>query len=439
MKRVITIVGTSLLTNYLKKRNTIETDCKSIENKPCINYDEEIERVKKIKKALLPFARNGNDSCAELTTILKLQSIYEDIEIFLIATDTIESVLICEVLQEVLEEKNININFDFTTSTINDLRVHRLDYFNKGIHNLIDNIFSIITNDKGHVFKSNEVIFNITGGYKAIIPYFSTIAQVFNYEIVYTFEDKNYSSDLLEIKPLPIEIDRGLLELYYPYLDNVSLIKDDIEKRLTDLGLYDNGLTPLGKIALLTIKNTPLSKDVFGHFIEYKLYEYCVKNFFDKSFKESCLDFEYSNIGHGVALGKGLTDIDIMLEKGNEVVWIEVKPISYLIDESNKNKLIEQIRDKQLAKWEESNFKNKILKKYILVVYLYQENIINTIKKEVIEEFNKLFSSMIDFSICYFTIGLSKSDNKINTITSATYQTVMKDFQIKQLKRIDNV
>jgi len=44
-----------------------------------------------------------------------------------------------------------------------------------------------------------------------------------------------------------------------------------------------------------------------------------------------------------VGLGKNLTDIDIMLQKENEIVWIEVKPISYLIDKYNRDKLLIQI------------------------------------------------------------------------------------------------
>jgi len=41
----------------------------------------------------------------------------------------------------------------------------------------------------------------------------------------------------------------------------------------------------LVKDALLTVKNTPLSKDVFGHFLEYKVYEYFIQNLFDKKFQ----------------------------------------------------------------------------------------------------------------------------------------------------------
>ena len=439
MKKIITTVGTSLLSNYLEKNRDIDTHYTLIKNKSYSKYIKEQnanigKRVKKIKDKLLPFAKNSDSSCAELTSIKKLQEKDDEIEIHLIATDTIESVLVCEVLIEVLE---INIYFDKEKDIIENLKIDKVENFTKGINGLIYRIFSLIKNNKGNVLKSNEVIFNITGGFKGVIPYFSTIAQIFDYEIVYTFEDKSNSKELIEIKPLPIEIDRGLLEIYYPYLDNPSLIKNDIEIRLASLGLYNNGLTPLGKIALLTVKNTPLSKDVFGHFIEYKVYEYFVQNLFDKKFQCECLDFEYEKIGHGVGLGKSLTDIDIMLQKESEIVWIEVKPISYLIDEINKNKLITQIRDKQLAKWSESNFKDKQLKKYILVVYLYNSTILNQVQTE---EFKKLFEEKnMDFDICYFKIKLAKSDKKEETITSATYQTVMKDFSIKQLKRIDNV
>jgi len=442
MKKIITTVGTSLLTNYLEKHDDIKLYCKSIKNKSYSEYAKSTiqkakqidKRVEKIKKPLLNYAKNSDSSCAELTSIKKLQEKYKDIEVYLIATDTIESVLVCEILKEVLGK---NIKFDKEKDIIQSLKIDKIENFTKGINNLIDRIFSLIVNDKKIVLKSDEVIFNITGGFKGVIPYFSTIAQIFDYKIIYTFEDKANSNELIEIKPLPIEIDRGLLELYYPYLDNPLLIENDIKERLVSLGLYDNNITPLGKIALLTVKNTPLSKDVFGHFVEYKVYEYFIQNLFDKKFQCECLDFEYTKVGHGVGLGRNLTDIDIMLQKENEIVWIEVKPISYLIDEFNKDKLLTQIRDKQLAKWSESNFKDEQLKKYILVVYFYDSTILNQVK---IKEFQELFKNKnIDFDVCYFQIKLSKSDKKEETITSATYQTVMKDFSIKQLKRIDNV
>ena len=97
MKKIITTVGTSLLTNYLKDYRCIDTHYSLIKNK---SYSEYIKyknanigkRIKKIKDELLPFAKNSDSSCAELTSIKKLQEKDDEIEIHLIATDTIESV-----------------------------------------------------------------------------------------------------------------------------------------------------------------------------------------------------------------------------------------------------------------------------------------------------------------------------------------------------------
>ena len=433
--KVITTVGTSLFTNYDDKNFG-----KALENR---EYWKNIERFESRLQPTIEKLQNftnqkGFEACAELTSIKKLKDKYKSLEIYLIATDTLKSYISAEVIKTFLEKEGIKVRFEKSEEhIIKDLNIDNEENFTKGINNLIDVIFNQITNDKKIVLKPDEIIFNITGGYKGIIPYFSTIAQIFDYEIVYTFEDKSKSNELIEIKPLPIEIDRGLLEIYYPYLDNQSLITDDIKEKLLNLGLYsDNQLTSIGKIALLTVKNTPLSKDVFGHFIEYKVYEYFVQKLFDKQFKSDCLDFEYSKVGHGVKLGKGLSDIDIMLEKDDDIVWIEVKPISYIIDKNNIKKLLEQIT-KQLEKWSESKLKNKKIKKYILVIYLYDKNILTEAK---VDEFRKLFEEKkINFDICYFQIKLTKSDKKDATITSSTYQTVMKDFQINKLERIDNV
>jgi len=421
MKKIITIVGISIFENN-------DVDFTQIKGQSLLEYENYIDEIEEIKQEIKNF-----DS-AEITVAEK----YKNEEIVLIASDTLESIVAAEIIKDFLEKEEIKVRFEKSEEhIIKDLNIDNKENFTKGINNLIDVIFNQITNDKKIVLKPDEIIFNITGGYKGIIPYFSTIAQIFDYEIVYTFEDKSKSNELIEIKPLPIEIDRGLLEIYYPYLDNQSLITDDIKEKLLNLGLYsDNQLTPLGKIVLLTVKNTPLSKDVFGHFIEYKVYEYFVQKLFDKQFKSDCLDFEYSKVGHGVKLGKGLSDIDIMLEKDDDIVWIEVKPISYIIDKNNIKKLLEQIT-KQLEKWSESKLKNKKIKKYMLVIYLYDKNILTEAK---VDEFRKLFEEKkINFDICYFQIKLTKSDKKDATITSSTYQTVMKDFQINKLERIDNV
>ena len=434
--KIITTVGTSLFTNYGDNLG------KEFENK---EYWKNIKRYETRLEPILDKLKKFIDdkkyeSCAELSSIKKFidkRNIDKnDIEIVLIATDTMQSYLVAEVLKKFLEKNNYKVHFkENKFHIIKYLNIDNQMHFQQGVDNLIEAIFKFITKN-GEVLQSSEVVFNISGGYKGIIPYTTLIAQIFKYEIIYTFE--NQDSELLIIDALPIEFSRGLLELYFPYLNNLNIINNNIRNELENIGLIKNNeLTSLGKIALYSVKNTPLSKDVFGHFIEYKIYEYFVQKLFDNSFHNECLNFEYSKVGHGVGLGKNLTDIDIMLQKENEIVWIEVKPISYLIDEKKKNELLVQIRDKQVGKWSELNFRDKELKKYILIVYLYDKTLLKEIQ---VKEIQDLFENKkIDFAICYFQISLSKSDKRKKSITSATYQTIMKDFQIKKLERIENV
>jgi hypothetical protein len=441
MKKVITTVGTSLISNYLKENKTLN-HYEIIKEKPSSEYENEKRRIEKIKNDLMNFARKKDNACAEITSINKIKEKYsgEELEIVLLASDTLDSIIVSEILEKIMSNNEVKVLFSRENSVVNSLRVDKKESFIKGINNLIDKIFNLIKK-KDAVLKPKEVLFNITGGYKGTIPYFSTIAQIFDYEIVYTFEEYVNSKDIIEIKPLPVEIDRGMLELYYPYINDVNLINGDIKNQLIELGLYDGeNLTPIGKIALFSVKNTPLSKDVFGHFMEYKVYEYFINLLFDKKYCECLGDFNLSEVKHGESLGKNLTDIDILLANdNNEIVWIEVKPVLYLIDKKKNDELKEQILNRQLSKLKNSpKFKNKKLRKYLLVVYGYSRD---HIKNECIENLTEIFNSgNIDFDICYFEIKLAKSDKKEHkTITSATYHTVMKDFILKKLERITNV
>lgn len=155
MKKIITTVGTSLLSNYLENNSDINNYYKAIKDKSYGEYDNENRRVEKIKEKLLSFAKESNSS-AELTSIMKLKEKYDEIEVYLIATDTIESVLICEVLKEVLEKKNITVVFEANKDTIRKLQIKDNSDFEIGLKNLIAK-FHEISNKK-----YNDVLLNIT-------------------------------------------------------------------------------------------------------------------------------------------------------------------------------------------------------------------------------------------------------------------------------------
>jgi len=215
MKKIITTVGTSLLTNYLEKHDDIKSYCKSIKNKSYSKYEKEAKRVKKIKEKLLPFAKKEN-SCAEITSIKKLQEKYEDIEVYLIATDTIESVLVCEILKDILENVKFNPEYD----VIDKLQVENYKDFKEGLSNLINRLYGITSS------YYDNVILNITGGYKAIIPYLTIFGQVNSIPLYYVFEN---SDSLISIPKIPLSIDEGLFDKYWKEFEEI--IKEGVVEK----------------------------------------------------------------------------------------------------------------------------------------------------------------------------------------------------------------
>ncbi len=245
MKKIITTVGTSLFTNYLEQNSDISILYQAIKDKPYYEYHKEERRVNRIKNKLLEFAKKEN-SCAEITSIAKLRDKYEDIEVFLIATDTIESVVVCEVLEKVLPNVKFNAEYD----VIDKLQVENYKDFKEGLSELIKRLYKIASN------YYDNLILNITGGYKAVIPYLTIFGQVNAVPLYYVFEN---SDSLISIPKIPLSIDEKLFDKYWKELE--ELVKDDVVEKsslnynfLTDMeSLFeiDNelvSLNPLGTI-----------------------------------------------------------------------------------------------------------------------------------------------------------------------------------------------
>ena len=189
--------------------------------------------------------------------------------------------------------------------------------------------------EKERIFDCNKAIINISGGYKAIIPYMTIFAQLYGIQSVYIYED---SSSLITIPSLPIQIDWAFAEEYYPYLSDPKLNKDkDKLNYLQQKGLliYDNdkngkgshSWTSLGSFFKNVIeKELHVSKSVMGFFFEYKLYEYYVENIYQD---------KYNIVKHSELIHKDKNpykdvEIDLILSTkyDTDYIAIEVKPIT---------------------------------------------------------------------------------------------------------------
>jgi len=196
--KIITTVGTSLIENA-----KLGDDFKELENKSYFKYINRYDKedIEDFVNKLINVLKKGIN-CAEIKTIEKIVEKYnlEYYEICLISTDTLKSYITSEALKKFYQEKGINVKFE-KKYVIKHLNVfeNSLDLVRKGYKNLIKILMNETT---GY----NE-IYNISGGYKAIIPLMTQIASYKKVKLAYIYEDSKY---LIEIPPFPFEIDKTI-------------------------------------------------------------------------------------------------------------------------------------------------------------------------------------------------------------------------------------
>lgn len=224
--KLITPVGTSLFTNYLDQNSGdsgFSRNYEAIKKRSASEWDDYDSEIKSLKKSCLQFIKDFKASAsAELQSIAKIRDALDgdiDIEVRLLASDTIASRLAAEILAEkaylVLEE-NIQIQ---DVEVIEGLQVEDHKVFsNKGMIELIKKIDEI---SRGGNWPALAI--NITGGFKATLPYLTILAQLKRVPLYYNFED---TDALIKIPQAPLVIDWGLIERYS---DVLWQIDDEIE------------------------------------------------------------------------------------------------------------------------------------------------------------------------------------------------------------------
>lgn len=256
MKQVISTVGTSIITNLLVKNNkTISENFEKLKDLDHSEWDNKQERINKLKNAVKPDIKNNNQASAEIKSLLKLKEVLKDeLKVYLLATDTVLSRLAAELISESLNG-DITIHFTPDQDIIKGLQVFDSNKFEReGLINLINRISSICNG-----FYDNTIL-NITGGYKAAIPYLTIMGQVNLIPIYYIFED---TQELIKIPQTPLDIN---WEMFEKYKDLIYKLDSGIEdyntqknqryhdyRLLEECGLveyYDNIglLSPIGKI-----------------------------------------------------------------------------------------------------------------------------------------------------------------------------------------------
>lgn len=443
--RVITTVGTSIFSNYQKREiaEKLDSNYQSINDlvdkldklsaseynvsrwkSPIRNLKERISLI------WLPFAIKK--SSAEIETLYKIaEEEKQNLAVYLLATDTILSVVACELIKEwfdnnpsvnVGNDKEITIRCHFygdinaeDTTIAKGLQIQDANLFEtQGFENLL----KIINKYK----EKGNTILNISGGYKAVIPFLTLFAQLEKIPLKCAYED---SGTLITVGNLPFNFDWQFGEFYFDYLtkDGLKTITNypDVLNMLRSSGLIrktDYKLTTLGQFfkdyicSLLTDKKTHL-----GYFMELKFFEYFIKtnrNLQYEIFRSREYWWDLTNktqYANSPRYDKDRTkekriDIDIFLSENNEEVWCEVKSCS----QTGLKKAKEQIIT-MLDFIKETNY--SAIKEIRLLLYK-PINVDMEQHKRLFDDIRNLFiAQTITFSIQYFELP-TNNNNTLN-------------------------
>ncbi len=357
------MVGTSLYQNV--KNELDDSPCKKwhdLKDKSYKEGENKEHAIKSIKGAIKEKWSDNANTSAEIASIIKIQAkLSTPISVHLIATDTIHSYLCAELIKEWFAKypkESITIE---EICHISGLQVKDKKTFeDEGMVNLVDKIVEIARTDWANC------IFNITGGYKATIPFITILAQIKNSPLYYLFEESEKESyELIKIPQAPISFDFSLftdehcafdlitrgkecqnLPIEYDFIKSLNGTEKEQEetfKKLKNLMLIAErdcpktkdkriGLSTLGKM-LYDIYDEEKYNTLLGKVMEIKVFE-----FFKKEFPNAIIDL-------GKKIGKSEQgdpyDLDLFVESEEEIWCIEVKPqnTDFLIREyMNKNK-----------------------------------------------------------------------------------------------------
>ncbi|MGI6776495.1 MAG: hypothetical protein ACOX7R_00250 [Acetivibrionales bacterium] len=412
MYTVITTVGTSLLRNYCKlnegkdNAQTVYNTLEDGELKSYSYWDGMKGDVQKVRDIVLCWLKNinyGEIACAELKSLYQIKKEKGDICVHLITTDTVLSYLSAELICEALENKEIPCHPEI--HCIKGLQVQSADVFKSvGMPNLLKKIKDIK--------KNRECILNISGGYKALIPYLTIMGQLYGMNLYYVYENSN---ELITIPVLPFDLDWVFAEKVYEpmHSENLNGLDSDskVFKELFKYSLVDKQdnryrLTGLGNIIKDYINNEyNFSRQALGHYMEYKVLEYYIEHPYEANNKVYLEAIRSVDIKF---LDKK-SEIDVVLSVGNgfkgSFIAIESKLYSRLTD--NK-----ELEEKLYKKVDILNGLGKTPDEFHLCVFLTSDNQEDTIKVQ--QKYDERFRNIAEqirtkFPECCFKVFIAKN------------------------------
>ncbi len=394
--RIITPIGLSLFTNFFdtdknKGSEGIKQDYNALNDKRGGQYDKEKCRIKTLKKGIEKFIKTDN-ACAEISSINKILEKFPENEFYLnfLPSDTILSIIAGELIKKsgILESRSSQIKDVTVEPFIEGLQIeNEQEFIQKGMKYLIQKISDF--KNQGQ----SDLMINITGGYKAAIPYLTIMGQLYDIPLFYTFEETNAkSTELIRIPQAPVNFDFTFLDEDYDILKlikngkNLSELRENLsktrkieKKNLETLKKHGHieerdgkfFLTLMGELIFnryKDIRSKGFRNDysvMRSNLIELKIFEYYVGKYSSAKVTHSKKFEKYKN---------KVLEADIFIELDDEIVSVEVKPATQL-------KEIEKKFKKEMFNCLFEGYEKKsITLEFILYSYMEMNIVSNNIK-----------------------------------------------------------
>lgn len=198
MKTYICTCGTSIAT---KKRINLDRFI----DIPLSGWDEKKEQIDAVKRQIEDGLKNVSpqsdldDTSAEIKSLVKM-GLEKNDQVILITSDTIDGKLCGEAVKKFLITMGLSTEGSVQVKAIEGLQASDGVRFKKeGLKNLLNYLVKL---------EYQDVIFNLTGGYKSVAPYLSLMGMVFNKPVKYIHEN---SSDVLTLPGVPLILDDSLI------------------------------------------------------------------------------------------------------------------------------------------------------------------------------------------------------------------------------------
>ncbi len=198
MKTYICTSGTSILTNS-------GMNIERFRNVPLLHWNDFEEDIIAVRERVLEYLNrlsiptHLNDTSAEIKSLVKMK-IHQNDRVILIASDTIDGKLSADLVQIFLREREICL--DIEVKVIKGLQAIDANlYRREGLKNLLEFLVS---------HENEDIILNLTGGYKSVVPYLSLIGMLFSKPVRYIHED---SEEVITLSNLPILMNDSIILL----------------------------------------------------------------------------------------------------------------------------------------------------------------------------------------------------------------------------------